>query len=52
VGPPVLAPARALDKLRFKLGRPPRTPVNVGASGQVRGSGVLGRALMLAAGRT
>jgi uncharacterized protein with NAD-binding domain and iron-sulfur cluster len=46
--PPALAPARALDKLRFKLGRPPRAPVKVSATGGVRGSGVVGRALMLA----
>jgi hypothetical protein len=46
--PPALAPARALDKLLWRLGRPPRTPVKVSESGKVSPSGVLGRALMLA----
>jgi hypothetical protein len=43
----VLAPARALDKLRWKLRRPPKSPVRVTESGKVAGTGVVGRALTL-----
>jgi uncharacterized protein with NAD-binding domain and iron-sulfur cluster len=46
--PPVLAPARALDKLRWKLHRPARSPVRVAPSGKVGPAGVAGRALTLA----
>jgi uncharacterized protein with NAD-binding domain and iron-sulfur cluster len=46
--PPVLAPARALDKLRWKLRRPPKSPLRVAASGRVAPAGVTGRAVMLA----
>ena len=46
--PPVLAPARALDRLRWKLRRPPKSPVRVSESGTVAPAGVLGRALTLA----
>ena len=45
--PAVLAPARALDKLRWKLHRPPKSPVRVSESGKVAGTGVVGRALTL-----
>jgi uncharacterized protein with NAD-binding domain and iron-sulfur cluster len=46
--PPVLAPARALDKLRWKLRRPPRSPLRVTEAGRVTSTGVVGRALALA----
>jgi uncharacterized protein with NAD-binding domain and iron-sulfur cluster len=46
--PPVLAPARALDKLRWKLRRPPKAPLRVTESGRVAPTGVVGRALALA----
>ncbi len=46
--PPTLAPARALDKLLWKLGRPARTPAKVNRNGTVSATGVLGRGLMLA----
>src|SRR5690349_12604522 len=45
--PPVLAPARALDKLRWKLRRPPKAPLRVTESGRLTSSGVLGRALTI-----
>ncbi len=45
--PAVLAPARALDKLRWKLRRPPKSPVRVSESGKVAPAGVAGRALTL-----
>jgi uncharacterized protein with NAD-binding domain and iron-sulfur cluster len=46
--PPVLAPARALDKLRWKLRRPPKSPLRVTAAGSVAPAGVTGRALAVA----
>src|SRR3954452_18323809 len=46
--PALLAPARALDKLRWKLGRPPKSPLRVSESGKVAPAGVAGRALTLA----
>jgi uncharacterized protein with NAD-binding domain and iron-sulfur cluster len=46
--PPALAPARAFDKLRWKLRRPPKSPVRVSESGKVAPTGVIGRALALA----
>lgn len=46
--PPVLGPARALDKLRWKLRRPPRSPLRVTEAGRVTATGVVGRALALA----
>jgi uncharacterized protein with NAD-binding domain and iron-sulfur cluster len=46
--PPALAPARAFDKLRWKLRRPPKSPVRVSESGMVAPTGVIGRALALA----
>jgi hypothetical protein len=46
--PPVLGPARALDKLRWKLRRPPKSPLRVTEAGRVTSIGVVGRALALA----
>jgi uncharacterized protein with NAD-binding domain and iron-sulfur cluster len=45
--PPVLAPARAIDKLRWKLRRPPKSPLRITESGKVASTGVVGRALTL-----
>jgi len=45
--PPALAPARAFDKLRWKLRRPPKAPLKVTETGRITSSGVLGRALTL-----
>jgi uncharacterized protein with NAD-binding domain and iron-sulfur cluster len=45
--PPVLAPARALDKLRWRLfRRPARAPVRVTAGGGLQPAGAVGRALL------
>jgi uncharacterized protein with NAD-binding domain and iron-sulfur cluster len=46
--PPALAPARALDKLLWRLHRPPRAPVRVTRTGRVASRGVLGRTLVMA----
>jgi uncharacterized protein with NAD-binding domain and iron-sulfur cluster len=48
--PAVFKPARLVDRVLWKLRRPPRLPVRVGATGAVSPAGVVGRAL-LAAGR-
>jgi uncharacterized protein with NAD-binding domain and iron-sulfur cluster len=43
--PPALAPARALDKLLYRLGRPPKAPVKLTPDGKLQTNGVTGRAL-------
>ena len=43
--PPVLGPARTLDRVLWRLRRPPLTPVRVSATGEVRVAGVPGRLL-------
>jgi uncharacterized protein with NAD-binding domain and iron-sulfur cluster len=48
--PGVLKPARALDRIRWKLHRPPKPPVRVVAAGDLEPAGVLSR-VALAAGR-
>jgi uncharacterized protein with NAD-binding domain and iron-sulfur cluster len=48
--PKILEPARALDRIRWKLHRPVHLPVKVGPQGSLSASGSLGRTL-LAAGR-
>jgi uncharacterized protein with NAD-binding domain and iron-sulfur cluster len=48
--PALFAPARALDRLRWKLRRPARAPVRAWPGGGVEASGAVGRVL-LAAGR-
>jgi uncharacterized protein with NAD-binding domain and iron-sulfur cluster len=48
--PGVLKPARALDRIRWKLHRPPKPPVRVAAAGGLEPAGVVSRAA-LAAGR-
>jgi uncharacterized protein with NAD-binding domain and iron-sulfur cluster len=45
--PPVLGPARALDRVLWKLRRGPVTPVRVSASGEVTSAGPVGRVLSL-----
>jgi uncharacterized protein with NAD-binding domain and iron-sulfur cluster len=46
--PPVLGPARALDRVLWRLRRGPPTAVRVSPSGEVTPTGVVGRALSLA----
>jgi uncharacterized protein with NAD-binding domain and iron-sulfur cluster len=48
--PGVLKPARALDRIRWKLRRPPKPPARVVAAGGLEPAGLLSRAT-LAAGR-
>ena len=43
--PPALAPARAFDKLLYKLGRPPKAPVKMTADGKLQPNGLTGRTL-------
>src|SRR3954451_3411527 len=48
--PPVLGPARALDRVLWRLRRPPRVPARVSGSGGVEPAGVAGRAVLAAGG--
>ena len=48
--PTVFKPARLLDRVLWKLHRPPRPPVRATTTGAVEPAGIVGRAL-LAAGR-
>ncbi|MDA0163565.1 FAD-dependent oxidoreductase [Solirubrobacter ginsenosidimutans] len=47
--PPALGPARALDKVLWRLRRPAASPLHVSASGEVTPAGLVGRALSLLA---
>jgi hypothetical protein len=45
--PPLLAPFRAIDRLRWKLGRPPaKPPLQVSADGALEPTGPVARGLM------
>jgi uncharacterized protein with NAD-binding domain and iron-sulfur cluster len=47
--PPALKPARTLDKLLWRLHRPPLSPVRVTPAGEVEPAGVVSRAALAAA---
>jgi uncharacterized protein with NAD-binding domain and iron-sulfur cluster len=50
--PAVLRPAKALDRIRFKLRRPPKPPARVAAAGNLEPSGLLSRAVLGLGGLT
>jgi uncharacterized protein with NAD-binding domain and iron-sulfur cluster len=47
--PPALRPARVLDKVLWRLHRPPPSPVRVTAGGEVEPAGLIGRVLAVLA---